>query len=156
MYKKIRPNHKITLIFFLIMFALLEFLLWGLFGTKPWKEKPAVWWVNLIYTGCALVVILVGFIIYIKTVYYIVNDSCISHHASKSIEYYFKNIVYVDEEYSKKHIEVKFYYNDGYWVYLRDSRNKDLLKFIKEKSKLLTYDELNLKYPKAIESNQDK
>lgn len=153
MNKRIRPTHKLTFITFGILFVALEFLLWSICGVRFWDIGKSSYnhsyIVDIIYTCCAVVVILTALIIYIVKVYYVVEDDQIIRYGFNTKSYRFKNIVYLDEEYSKKHVDIKFYDNSGYWVFLTDNRNKDLYKFIKEKSPLLSLEEFKDKYPKV-------
>jgi len=148
--KKIIPNHKFTYITFFVLFVALEFLFWGLMGTKPWKENNLPWWVNIIYTVVALGLMLTGVLIYRSKVYYMVDNKGIYRHGKKIVEYRFKDIVYLDEEYANNHIETKIYLSTGVWVLLTLDRKKELLKLIKDKSPLLDKENFIYKYPNAF------
>jgi len=154
--KKYRPNHRYTYITFFILFIALEFLFWGICGSKPWKEKTFPWWVNLIYTGVAIILVGTATIIYVKKVYYLVDDEAIYRHGKETKEYKFKEIVYIDEDYANTHVECKMYLSRGIWVLLTLDKNKEILKLIKERSSLLNYEQLVFKYPKSMENNYEK
>jgi len=154
--KKYRPNHRYTYITFFILLCALEFLLWAICGTKPWLATTSPWWVNLIYTGAAILCIGTATLIYVKKVYYLVDDKAIYRHGRETKQYNFKEIVYIDEEYANKHIEVKMYLSRGLWVLLTLDKKKEILQLIKKKSPLLNYEEFVFKYPKALEKNYEK
>ena len=154
MKKKIRPSHKYTYLTFLILFVALTFLLWAIFGTKPWfmeyrdyiKERL---WVELLYIGISFLVCFVGFLIYYLKVYYLVDDKMIVRLGSKRREYFFNDIIYLDEEYTSKHNDMLIYINTGKWVNLTMDPRKELLNIIKDKCHLLNKDDFILKYPDA-------
>lgn len=154
--KKYKPNHRYTYITFFILLCALEFLLWGICGSKPWIKNTSPWWVNLIYTGCNILLIGFATIFYVKKVYYLVDDKSIYRHGKDIKQYNFKEIVFIDEDYANTHIECKMYLSRGIWVLLTLDKNKEILKLIKERSPLLTYEELVFKYPKALEKNYEK
>jgi len=154
MNKRLRPNHKLTFVAFAIMFVALEFLLWAICGIRWWnigKEGYSHnYIIDIIYTVVAIAVIVIGLIIYIVKIYYVIEEEQIIRHGNGLKLYRFNNIVYLDEEYTKKHVDIRFYDNNGYWVYLTDTKQKDLYKVIKEKSPLLSLEEFKAKYPKVI------
>lgn len=149
MKHRLRPNHKLTFITFFILLLALEFLLWSIFGSRPWLPESINLIKEAIYIPCGIGVILVALIIYILKIYYVIEEEQIVRYGSKIKNYRFKNIVYLDEVYSHKHVDIKFYSNNGYWVYLTDTRHHDLIKIIKEKSPLLSLDDFKTKYPKV-------
>lgn len=153
MNKRLRPNHKLTFICFGMLFLALEFLLWSICGVRFWRLSDPDYHhnyiVDIIYTVIAFSLMLTAMIIYIVKIYYVIEKDQIVRYGNGLKTYRFNNIVYIDEEYTKKHVDIRFYDNGGYWVNLTDTRNKDLYKVIKEKSPLLTLDEFKAKYPKA-------
>ncbi|MCQ2753373.1 MAG: hypothetical protein MJ207_02705 [Bacilli bacterium] len=149
MKTRLRPNHKLTYCTFFILWVALAGLLWTIFGSKSWLVETIDLRKEAIYLSVSFVVMVIGMIIYISKIYYVIEDEQIVRHGSKIMMYRFNNIVYLDEKYSKKHVDLKFYSNSGYWVYLTDTRQHDLYKIIKQKSPLLDYDAFRAKYPKA-------
>lgn len=153
MNNRLRPNHKLTFVAFGIMFLALEFLLWSICGIRWWNIGKEGYThnyiVDIIYTVVAFVVMLTAMIIYIAKIYYVIEKDQIVRHGNGLKIYRFNNIVYLDEEYGTKHVDIRFYDNNGYWVNLTDTKNKDLYKIIKEKSPLLTLEQFKAKYPKV-------
>lgn len=155
--KKIRPNHRYTYIAFLILFVAIEFLLWGIMGTKPWMHKDVgsyfgtkYFYTDLIYTLINISILVTIFIIYYVKVYYTIYDNYFVRNGRKIEEFYFKDIIYVDKEYSEKHIDMKIFTNTERWFLLTNDRKKELYKLILERSPLLSKDNLNYKYPNAL------
>lgn len=149
MNKRLRPNHILTYLTFTILFICLVVLLWTIFGSKWWDPSTVDLVKEAIYIPSAFVVIGVGLLIYVLKIYYVIEKEQIVRHGTKILIYRFNNIVYLDEKYSKKHVELKFYSNSGYWVYLTDTRNHDLYKVIKERSPLLSLEKFKAKFPKV-------
>lgn len=154
MSKKIRPSHKYTYITFFILFVALTFLLWAICGTKPWYMEYESYvndrlWIELTYIACAFFVCALGAFIYRLKVYYIVDDKKITRMGTKEREYFFNDIVYLDNEYASKHKDILIYLNTGKWVNLTMDPQKELLSIIKNKCHLLNKDTFILKYPDA-------
>ena len=154
MNKKIRPSHKFTYLTFLILFVALTFLLWAIFGTKPWFMEYQSYardrlWIELTYIGVSFLVCAIGAFIYRYKVYYLVDNKKIVRFGSKEREYFFNDIIYLDEEYTSKHNDMLIYINSGKWVSLTMDPKKELYEIIKKKCRLLDKDTFILKYPEA-------
>lgn len=149
--KKMRPNHKITFITFGILLIALEFLLWAIMGIRPWQIGEEGYthnnMIDVIYTVCAIAVIAIALIWYIHRLYYMVDEKKIVVHSGKIKEYRFKDIIYLDEAYSKKHIDAKMYIVGHGVIFLTMDRKKELLEMIMKKSPLISLEELKDKYP---------
>lgn len=152
--KKIRPSHKFTYLTFLILFVALSFLLWAIFGTKPWSMSYNDYvserlWVELTYLGISFLVCALGAFIYRLKVYYLVNDKMIVYHGKKETEYHFNDIVYLDEAYTNRHNDMLIYINTGKWVNLTMDPKKEIYNLVKKHAKLLSEEQFNFKYPNA-------
>ncbi|MCQ2795292.1 MAG: hypothetical protein MJ214_03710 [Bacilli bacterium] len=155
MSKKIRPSHKYTYITFFILFVALTFLLWAIFGTKPWYMEYESYtkdrlWIELTYIACSFLVCATGAFIYRLKVYYIVDSKKIVRKGTKEREYFFNDIIYLDEEYTNKHSDMLIYLNVGKWVNLTMDRKKELLKIIKENCRLMKKETFIAKHPDAV------
>ena len=91
----------------------------------------------------------VGFLIYYFKVYYIVDNKKIVRFGSKTREYFFNDIIYLDEQYTSKHNDMLIYINTGKWVNLTMDPHKELLEIIKKQCHLLKKDDFIVKYPNA-------
>lgn len=132
---------------FLISSLVAAFLLFGLFYksflTWPWDIIPycviAIW----------LALSIIYLILSLKANYYVLEDKYVCvHRFKKEMYYYFKDVVYIDEIYSKKHKTIRFVTNRGDIRYLTfDKENKLYPIFLKKCKNILNYDELMIKYP---------
>ena len=86
----------------------------------------------------------------IKQSYYIITNSSLVHHrANKEINYDFKDILYIDEVYTKKHHTLLFYTNSGKDRFLILDKDELIYKILKEKChNLLLKSEFQAKFPK--------
>ena len=155
MKKKIRPSHKFTYLTFFILFIALTFLFWAMFGTKPWYMEYESYvkdrlWIELTYIAVAFLVCAVGAFIYRLKVYYIVDNKKIVRFGTKEREYFFNDIIYLDEEYTNKHNDMLIYLNTGKWVNLTMDRERELLDIVKEKCDLMDKEAFALKHPEAF------
>lgn len=152
--RKIRPSHKFTYLTFFILFVVLTFLLWGIFGTKSWTFKGDYvkerLWVDLTYSLISFALCVAGALIYRAKTYYMVNNEVIIRHGKKINEIHLKDIVYLDEEYSLHHSEMLIYVNTHKWINLTLDPKRELIKIVKDNSPLLNKDELNFRYPESL------
>ncbi len=156
MKKKIKPSHKYTYITFFILFCALTLLLWTIVGTKPWLNNYTDYikerlWVELTYISSAFLVNLIGVIIYRIKVYYVVDDKKIIRYGRVERQYFYNDIIYVDDEYTSKHNDALIYLNTGKWINLTLDSKRELLELIKDKSPLMKKDDFILKYPEAYQ-----
>ena len=155
MKKKIRPSHKYTYLTFFILFIALTFLLWAIVGTKPWFMTYTNYWSEMFWreataVGVSFLLCFIGAFIYRLKVYYIVDDKKITRFGTKEREYYFNDIIYVDHEYTSKHIDMLIYLGSGRWVNLTMDKKKELLEIVKKKCHLLDKETFTSKYPDAM------
>ncbi len=136
---------RITLTFIAValFLALLIFsMTFSLFLTWPWVSGC------YIIIGLYLASSIVFYILTIKYNYYIIEKKCIIiRKYNKNLYYYFDDIIYIDEEYSKKHKMILFVTNKKDVRYIVFDRKKIVYDTMMNKCKhLLTYEELMAKY----------
>ena len=133
----------ITFIIASLFCALLIFsFLFPIFLDWPWDFRQyliiALWLVSSV----------VFYIISIKFNFYIIESKCIIvQRYKKTMYYYYNDIVYIDEEYSKKHKMVLFVTNKKDVRYMVFDRKQEIYKTLLNKChNLLTYEQLIAKY----------
>lgn len=103
-----------------------------------------------VYTSIILVICVTLAILAIKETYYIVDKDKISHYKMKKVtEYYFKDIAYINEEWSRKHKMLLFYDKQGHDHYLAfDKRGvifDEALKHVNQ----MSFEEFKARFPNA-------
>ena len=102
------------------------------------------------YTPMLLAVSVIFCVVSITQTYYEVDKEKLVHHKmGKTYVYKFKDILYVDEEWSLKHKMLWFYDNNGKDHYLAFDKNAEIYKAVIEHSNLMEWDEYKLKFPNA-------
>lgn len=103
-----------------------------------------------IYTPAILVVSVVFCVLSITQTYYeIEKDKIVHHKMGKVTEIKYKDILYVDEEWSKKHKMVLMYLNDGRDHYLAFDKDEIIYNTVLEKANLMTWEEYKIRFPNA-------
>lgn len=89
------------------------------------------------------------YILYTKN-YYILTKTDITHYKlNQVVTYSFNNILYIDEEYTKKHNTILFYMNTGKSVFLVLDNNGEILKAITKGARnTISRQEFHVKFPK--------
>ncbi len=81
--------------------------------------------------------------------YTITNSEIIHHKLGKEVSYSFANILYIDEEYTKKHKTLLFYLNNGKSIFLVLDKEGEILKAInKNCHNLMTRQAFHEKFPR--------
>lgn len=103
-----------------------------------------------IYTPVLFVVSLFFAILSINATYYVIDKNKLVHtKMGTSKEYYWKDIIYIDEEWSKKHKMMLFYMADGKERYLAFDKEGLIYQYALNYAKLLSYEEFKARFPKA-------
>ena len=102
--------------------------------------------VIIIYMILAIVSL---FILFKENYYVILNDGFVHHRWVKDLKIRFNEILYIDEEYTKKNKTILFYTDKGSSFFMILDDEDKLYNLIKEKSKnLMSKDEYHKKFPK--------
>ena len=102
------------------------------------------------YTPLLLAVSVIFCVVSITQTYYELDKEKLIHHKmGKTYTYKFKEILYVDEEWSTKHKMVWFYDNAGKDHYLAFDKDGEIYKAIIERSPLMEWGEYKAKFPNA-------
>lgn len=148
--QKLYLSKKKVVIAFIIAFVFLEALF---YLTIQYNETGAFYPFGTsfyIYTPVLLVISLVFGYLSIAKTYYEVDKNCITHHKmNKEFEYSFKNIVYIDEEWSRKHKQLRFFDKLGNEHYLVFDKEGIIFEYAMKYSTPMTREEFRRRYPKA-------
>lgn len=152
---KLTINPWRIILIFSLTFVALEAIFYSIF--TPWyigcfnpfdMEKAGIW--IYIYTPVLLVLAVVFCVLSITKTYYEIDGLKISHYKMGHCdEYMFSNIIYIEEEWSKKHKMLSFYLKDGRNRTLAFDKEGLIFKYAMEKSNLISKEEFKARFPKA-------
>ena len=101
------------------------------------------------YTPILLVMTVVLCILSIKNTYYILNDARVIHvRLGKEVSYEWSHIVYINEEWSKKHKTLNFFLESGKECYLAFDKEGKLYEYALRNCRLLEQEEFARRYTK--------
>lgn len=148
--KKLYLSNGKIIISFIISFVILE----GLFYLTIQFSQTGAWWPLgtsfYIYTPVLLVLSIIFGVLSIKKVYYEVDNNHIVHHKlNKEIEYSFKNITYIDEEWSRKNKQLRFFDKNGQEHYLVFDKEGIIFEMALKHASPLSRDDFRRRFPKA-------
>lgn len=145
--KKLKMNPLIIIIVYTIILVLVLGLLVGGYVIPALINHTKISWPSLIIFSSLLTgLIIVIFIISLKNSYYVINkNSVVLVSGSKTREYFFKDVLFIEEEFSKKHMRLKFYTNKGEQTLFMDKKKELLSIFIKNSNNLISRQELDVK-----------
>jgi len=103
------------------------------------------WFIMGVWFVTTLIYILVG----IFTNYYkIEKDGILQHRFTKNYFFRYDEIIYVDEEYTKKHKTLRFVTNQGQLQFLLLDKNELIYAEVKKKCDLINEEEMNRRFPR--------
>lgn len=145
--KKLRISSARIIWIFIALFFVMEAIFYFSFqSTQFWPLEMNFY----IYTPCLLASSAFFCYISITGTYYTVDNQKIQHtKMNKTYEYRFKDIIYIDEEWSKKHKMLLFYLADGHQRYLAFDRKGIIFEYAMKYSHLISRDEFLTRFPKV-------
>lgn len=143
--EKLKISSKRIIIIFAILFVVFEVIFYVSFQNKQfWPLEESFY----IYTPAILVVTVIFCVISITQTYYKVDKLKITHvKMGKEFEFYFKDIIYIDEEWSKKHKMLLFYTSDGKSKFLTFDKNGVIFEYALQYSRLISKEEFKMRFP---------
>ena len=149
-YKKLYLSKGKIILTFIALFFILELLFYFViqfqevgkffpFGISFYIYTPILILLTIIFTYISVT----------KTYYELTNNAIIHHKMNTEIVYSYKNIVYIDEEYSLKHKQLRFFDNNGKEHYLVFDKNNIIYDEVIKKTKTLSKQDFHLRYPNA-------
>ncbi len=154
--KRIYPSRKSLCKTIIIFSVVILVILYAAFSSRfAWaydKENDINGYIVqdvIVLLFWALITGLAIYILYTKN-YYILTKTDITHYKlNQVVTYSFNNILYIDEEYTKKHNTLLFYMNTGKSVFLVLDKEGEILKAVtKGAHNVISRQEFHVKFPK--------
>jgi len=143
---KIYPNMKKTLLIFLGFSILILFVFYATFGGSfTWPPKTSDY---ILFAGW-FIITAVYFVITLRMGYYTLEkDALYQRRLTKEFCYPYKEIIYIDEEWSRKNKILFFVTDRGTSIYLIMDKKQVLLEeMLKRCPKLLNKEEVQIRFP---------
>ena len=101
-----------------------------------------------IYTPALLAVTILFYVISLTQTFYYVDKKKITHHKmNKIFEYYFSDMTYIDEKWSRKHKTLLFYDKSGRRKYLTFDRDGYIFKAATDYARPLSREDFTIRFP---------
>lgn len=145
--KKLRIGSFRIIIIFIGLFIVMEAIFYISFQSQQfWPLETSFY----IYTPVLLVLSIVFCYISLHSTYYMIDKHKLTHSKMGQIkEYYWKDIVFVDEEWTKKHKMMLFFTNDGLERYLMLDKQGLIFEYALKYGRLMSREEFIKRFPKA-------
>ena len=155
---KLHINPWRIILIFALSFLVLEFIFYSVFQPwyagefNPFTQGPYLFneyfKAIYIYTPILLIMSVVFCVLSIKNTYYIVESHYIAHFKmGHEDRYNYTDIIFIDEEWSKKHKMLQFYLKDGKSRTLAFDKEGLIFKYAVEKSHQISIEEFHAKFP---------
>lgn len=141
---KVRVGAKRIVITYAVLGVIVLFALYSMIGWI-WPPTDVHYLVMVVWFLSTLLF----FILSLTQTYYVMEGRNLIHHQlNKEFVYDCKDILYVDEEYSKKHKILTFYLESGAARYLPYDKNGAIFDFVMEKSiNRISREEFHARFP---------
>ena len=171
-FERIYPQKSKILKIFALYALVLLLLIYGIFSSRfGWAYQGEEMLVSCIVQDVACIVVWIVLcvisyfilnldkekftgsnklpIVLTKQNYYVILKEGIIHHKwTKEVRYEFKDILYIDEEYTEKHSTLLFYTSKGHAIYLVLDKEEKILKAVQNKSRnLISKQEYHNRFP---------
>lgn len=146
--EKLRISSPRIIILLSVLFLIIEAALFFSFQ-KFDKEQFSLDISFFIYTPIVVGLAIFSIVMSIKQTYYVVDKNKIVHvKMGKVYEYYFKDIIFIDEKFSKKHKMLLFYKNNGHPYYLAFDKEGIIYEYALNYSHLISEQEFCERFSK--------
>ena len=124
---------------------------WKFFNTGNFADlNPFTNFVTYIYMGALLILAAIFCVLSIKKTYYVLDSKKIEHYKMGNCDiYHYSDIVYIDEEWSKKHKMLHFYLRSGKSRTLAFDKEGLIYRYAIEHVRQMSFEEFRMKYPNA-------
>ena len=153
---KLYPSKKVLLKTYLIVAIFVVVVIFLIFSSRfAWtysSENTTTYIIqDAVVFLIGIVISVIGWFLLTSKNYYEVTNSAIIHlKLNSTFTYDFINVLYIDENYTKKHKTLLFYNNKGKDLFLTLDKDMELLKiFNKECKNLISREEFHKKFPKV-------
>lgn len=145
--KKLRVSTLRISIIFAVLFLVMDLIFYLSFQRLVFWPLDTSFY---IYTPILLIVSVFFCILTIKSTYYIIDTKKLIHSKmGVEKEYYWKDILYIDEEWSRKHKMLLFYMADGKDRYLAFDKEGLIFEYALNYARLISQEEFLARFPKA-------
>ena len=145
--KKLRVSAPRIIMIFSILFVVMVAIFYISFQHNAfWPLETSFF----VYTPILFVTSAFFCILSINSTYYVIDKHKLVHtKMGQTKEYYWKDILYVDEEWSKKHKMLLFYMADGKERFLAFDKEGLIFEYALNYGRLLSYEEFYARFPKT-------
>ena len=145
--KKLRVSTLRICLIFLGLFLVMDLIFYLSF------QRLVFWPLDtsfFVYTPVLLVAYTFFAIFTIKSTYYVIDNKKLVHSKmGVEKEYYWKDILYINEEWSKKHKMLLFYMADGKDRYLAFDKEGLIFEYALKNSRMMSEEEYLARFPNA-------
>lgn len=145
--QKLRVSTMRIVLIFLVLFLVMEAIFYISFQSGDfWPLNTSFY----VYTPILLISTVFFCVLTIRGTWYMIDSKKLVHSKlGQTKEYYWKEIIYVDEEWSKKHKMLLFYMNDGKDHYLAFDKEGLIFEYALKYGRLLDKEQFLARFPKA-------
>ncbi len=145
--KKLKVSAPRIILIFTILFLVMDAIFYVSFQHERfWPFEMSFY----IYTPILFVTSTIFCVVSIRSTYYVIDKQKLVHTKMGQVkEYYWKDIIYVNEEWSKKHKMLLFYLSDGKDRYLAFDKEGLILEYALIYGRLMSKEEFFERFPKA-------
>ena len=142
---KLHISSKRIILIYSVVFIVLEAIFYISFQQGNfWPLSTSFYF----YTPLILGVVIFMIVLSIKQTYYLLDKSKIVHvKMGKEFEYYFKDIIFIDEKWSRKHKMLLFYKENGHPYYLAFDKEGKIFEYALNYSHLISEKEFLARFP---------
>lgn len=113
-----------------------------------WPPKIVNLTLFYVYTPILLAVTIFFYVLSLTQTFYYVDKKKITHHKmNKIFEYYFSDMTYIDEKWSKKHRTLLFYDKSGHRNFLTFDREGIIFQHALENARPLSREDFAIRFP---------
>lgn len=143
--EKLRINPWRIILIFIGLFILFEAIFYVSFQYQQfWPLESSFYF----YTPCLAGISILFAALSITQTYYVVDRNRIVHvKMGKAYQYFFNDIIFVDEKWSEKHKMLLFYQKDGKARYLAFDKKGVIYQAVLERSHLISEEEFLGRFP---------
>ncbi|MFA5481630.1 MAG: hypothetical protein WC282_04550 [Bacilli bacterium] len=133
----------IYLLLQILFMSTLDFL-----DMSTWPPKIDNLLLFAIYTPVLIALTIIFYVISLTQTFYYVDKKKITHHKMNKIyEFYFSDMVYIDEKWSAKHRMLLFYDKAGRSKFLTFDRDGIIFKAALENAKTMSREDFHIRFP---------
>ena len=145
--QKLRVSTRRMIVIFSILFLVMEAIFYLSFQRLVFFPFDVSFYV---YTPLLLAASIFFCVLSIRSTYYVIDTKKLIHSKmGVEKEYYWKDIIFIDEEWSKKHKMLLFYMADGKDRYLAFDKDGLIYEYAINYARLISEEEFLARFPKV-------